>query len=150
MGMNMGMGMGCTSSSSGHHTLLEAFTALWASNDIFSHSSFSLDDALLNISANSEWDDVLDLWVHTYTIEYKPKSPVDHVPFGLAASDLIGALANGLPYCGCSPSVSIDDIVYEYVRTCLSPPPSIRRSELCTILGQPLPYLGQVFAKPWP
>jgi hypothetical protein len=104
-------------SSYARGTLLESFTALWASNDIF--SSVPLNDMLMGISTDSEWDDDRNLWVHTYTIEYKPESPVDHVVFGSAANELIGALSGGLPYCGCRPIVTIDDARYGYVvHTC--------------------------------
>jgi hypothetical protein len=98
----------CSTAKSGGPTSVEdVFREVWSTTSIF--DSVSFDDIVESITTTTVWTG--SVWSHTFEIEYKPESPINHVTFNAAALDLIDAVYNNVVYCGCSVTLSVTDDV---------------------------------------
>jgi len=80
----------------------DEFRVVWSSSTIF--NSVPFDDIVDSITTTSVWTG--NIWSHTFVIEYKPESPIDHVTFSAAALDLANTDYE-VDYCGCTVALSV-------------------------------------------
>jgi hypothetical protein len=91
----------------GPASIEDAFRVVWSSSTTF--SSVSFDDIVDSITTTSVWTG--SIWSHTFVIEYKPESPIDHITLSDAATDFANTVYNSVVYCGCSVTLSVTDEV---------------------------------------
>lgn len=72
-----------------------------------SPATHTLHDIIHDVTVTSDYDTVSSTWSHTFEVEYKPESPIDHVDFAAAGRELADNSATSISYCGCDTTVRV-------------------------------------------